>query len=145
LQGPDASAGAESSYPGERLGRPESGSGSIARPGRRFLSLLIDWVLCLLIARAIFGPGALQANGSFGAVIVLVVENILLVSTGGATFGQRLVGVQIERLDRGRIGFIASVIRAVLLGLAFPPLTLAWEQDRRGLHDLASGSVVSLR
>ena len=134
-----------SSYPGERLGRPESGPRSIARPGRRFLSLLIDWVLCLVIARGLFGPEGVQANGALLPVGILVIENLLLVTTAGATFGQRLVGVQVEKVDGHRVTLIGSLVRAVLLGLALPAITLLWEPDQRGLHDLLSGSLVSIR
>ena len=145
LQGPDATSGPDSTYPGERLGRPETGPGSLARPGRRFGSLVIDWALCLLIARGFFGPEALQPNGSLSVVGVLVVVNLVLVGTAGATVGQRLLGVQVERVDGGRPGLTKSLIRAVLLGLGIPPLTMFWERDRRGLHDLLSQTLVALR
>jgi uncharacterized RDD family membrane protein YckC len=145
LQGPDAGPESDSAYPGERLGRPEVGTGSLARPGRRLGSLLIDWAFCLLIARGFFGPEALQPNGSLSVVAVLVVVNLLLVGTAGATVGQRLVGVQVERLSGGRPGMMKALIRAVLLGLGVPALTMLWERDRRGLHDLASGTLVAIR
>lgn len=145
LQGPDATSEPESSYPGERLGRPETGTGSLARPGRRLASLLIDWAFCLLIARGFFGPEALQPNGSLSVVGVLVVVNLLLVGTAGATAGQRLVGVQVERVGGGPPGLLKALIRAVLLGLGFPALTLLWERDRRGLHDLLSQTLVAVR
>ena len=38
---PDQSLG--ETYPGERLGLPERGTGSVARWGRRILALLVDW------------------------------------------------------------------------------------------------------
>jgi uncharacterized RDD family membrane protein YckC len=145
LRGPDATSGSASTFPGERLGRPQAGQRSIARPGRRFLSLMIDWVLCLVIARGLFGPEALQPNGSLSVVGILVIENVVLVATAGATLGQRVVGVQVERLDGGRVRPLGTVVRAVLLGLGFPALTMLWENDRRGLHDVASGSLVALR
>jgi uncharacterized RDD family membrane protein YckC len=145
LPGPEAAPGDSSSFAGERLGRPESGSGSVAGTGRRLVSLLIDWGLALLIARGFFGPEALEPNGSLIPVGVLVVENVFLVATAGATAGQRLTGIQVERLDGGRPGPGATVIRAVLLGLALPALTLLWERDRRGLHELLSGTLVAAR
>jgi uncharacterized RDD family membrane protein YckC len=92
-----------------------------------------------------FGPEAVQPNGSLAVVAVLVVVNLVLVGTAGATVGQRLVGVQVERLDGSRPGVVKALIRAVLLGLAVPPLTLIWERDRRGLHDLASETLVVIR
>ncbi len=145
LQGPEAFSEPDSAFPGERLGRPESGSHSLARPGRRLASLLIDWMLCLLIARGFIGPDALLPNGSLSVVGILVLVNWLLIGTAGATVGQRLVGVQVERLDGAPPGLVKALIRAVLLGLAVPALTLIWEQDRRGLHDLLSQTVVAVR
>jgi uncharacterized RDD family membrane protein YckC len=142
LQGPDAASAPDSAFPGERLGRPETGSRSIARPGRRLLSLVIDWVLCLVIVRGFFGAGQLHTLLPVG---VLVIENLLLIGTVGATLGQRVVGVQVERIDGQRLGLVGNAVRAVLLGLGFPALTLIWEPDRRGLHDLLSGSLVALR
>jgi uncharacterized RDD family membrane protein YckC len=145
LQGPEVPSEPGSAYPGERLGRPETGPHSLARNGRRLVSLLIDWALCLLIARGFFGPEALEPNGSLSVVGILVVVNAILVGTAGATVGQRLVGVQVERLDGGRPGLAKALIRAVLLGLAVPALTLLWERDRRGLHELLSQTVVAIR
>jgi uncharacterized RDD family membrane protein YckC len=145
LQGRGPASGPGSTFPGERLGRPESGPRSIAGTGRRLLALIIDWLLCLLIARGIFGPEALHANGSLVPVGVLVVENLLLVGGAGATLGMRLVGVQVERVDGRRLGLLGTAIRSVLLGLGFPALSMLWEPDRRGLHELLSGSLVALR
>jgi uncharacterized RDD family membrane protein YckC len=145
LQGPGASSEPGSAFPGERLGRPETGSRSLAGPGRRLFGLIIDWALCLLIARGFLGAEALQPNGSLSVVVILVIENLLLVGTAGATLGQRLVGVQVERVDGSRPGLLRAAVRAVLLGLFFPALTLLWEPDRRGLHDLLSGSLVAIR
>jgi uncharacterized RDD family membrane protein YckC len=145
LQGPGTSSGPDSAYPGERLTRPESGPGSIAGIGRRLAALVIDWVLCMLIARGFFGPEALQPNGSLSVTGVFMVVNLVLVSTAGATAGQRLLGLQVERLDGSKPGFGSALIRAFLLGLAVPAITALWERDRRGLHDLAAGTLVATR
>jgi RDD family len=142
MSGPDA---LPSAFPGERLGRPEAGPGSIASTGRRLGALVIDWILCLVIARGFFGPGALEPNGSLLPVAVLVVENLLLVATAGATLGQRLTGARVETVAGARPGPGASAVRAVLLGLGVPALTLLWERDRRGLHELLSGTLAARR
>ncbi|GLY18688.1 RDD family protein [Kineosporia sp. NBRC 101677] len=143
LQGPESVTGV-SGYPGERLGFPETGRGSLARPGRRFFSLLIDWVICLVIARSFF-PEQMDP-GTAGALIplgVLFVENLLLAGTTGYTIGQRVLGLRVERVSvGGPIGLYRSLIRAVLMILVVPPITMGWDADRRGLHDLLSGSVV---
>lgn len=36
----------DSTYPGKALGLPETGPGSLARFGRRFSALLVDWLIC---------------------------------------------------------------------------------------------------
>jgi uncharacterized RDD family membrane protein YckC len=117
----------------------------VAGTGRRLAALLLDWICCLLIARGFFGPEALQPNGSLSVVGVLVVVNTLLIGTAGATAGQRLLGMQVERVDGSRPGLLKALIRAVLLGLAVPAITALWESDRRGLHDLLSGTLVANR
>jgi uncharacterized RDD family membrane protein YckC len=103
---------------------------------------VIDWALCLLIVR---GFGGAHATRALWPVAVLVIENILLVGTAGATLGQVLVGVRVETLAGGRPAPLPTVIRAVLLGLVIPAITLAWQQDHRGLHETASGTLVARR
>ena len=143
IEGPEAVTGV-SGYPGERLDRPEQGPGALARPGRRFASVLIDWVICLVIARAFFSGQVVGGTaGSFIPVGILLVENVLLVGTAGYTVGQRVLGVHVERVvGGGPLGLLRGLVRGVLLVLVIPPLTMGWDVDRRGLHDLISGSVV---
>lgn len=130
-------------YPGQDLGRPESGPRSLARPGRRIGSLLIDWLVCLLIAAGYSDAFGATAGREFYPLVVLLIENLLLIPTAGATIGQRLLGVQTERLDDGRLGLAAVAVRAVLLCLVVPPLTLIWDRNLRGGHDLAAGALVT--
>ncbi|MGO9653847.1 MAG: RDD family protein, partial [Mycobacterium sp.] len=42
--------GSRSAYPGERLGLPESGPGSLAPVGRRVAALTIDWLIAYGLA-----------------------------------------------------------------------------------------------
>jgi uncharacterized RDD family membrane protein YckC len=48
--------------------------------------------------------------------------------------------MRVERADGGAPGFVAALIRSVLLCLALPPLI--WDADQRGLHDRWAGTVV---
>jgi uncharacterized RDD family membrane protein YckC len=132
-------------YPGKRLGRPAEGPGSIAGNGRRFVSVLIDWLVCWMIARAFFGDATLHWPGSLWTNLFIGIENVLLVGTGGWTLGQRIVNVRVESLDGGHPGLAKAAIRGVLLGLGIPAITMLWERDRRGLHELASGTLVARR
>ena len=138
LEGPGATSATSSAYPGERLGRPASGPGSMAGVGRRVLGLVVDWVAALLIARTLV-PGL----GSFGPLLVLLVEQVLLVGTLGFGLGHRVVGLAVETVDGERPGVVRALVRSVLLVLAVPPLI--WDADQRGLHDKAAGTLVVRR
>ncbi len=138
LEGPGAPPGAgQGYYPGERLGRPRDGAGSVAGFGRRLLGLLLDWVIALLVARLLFrGTG----GGAFGPLLVLLVDSAVLVGTLGSTIGHRAVGLRVETLPGAAPGLLRATARALLLCLAVPPLI--WDRDQRGLHDRAAGTLV---
>ena len=105
--------------------------------------MLIDWLLCWVIARAVFGEGVLQPPGAFWVNAVFAVENFILVGAAGSTLGQKLMGCRVETVEGAFPGVRRALIRGVLLGLGLPALTLLWDRDQRGLHELASGTVVA--
>ena len=46
LSGPEpVKPGGDNGYPGEALGLPETGPRSLARLGRRFAALIVDWLI----------------------------------------------------------------------------------------------------
>jgi len=135
LNGPGAVPDASADFPGERLGLPEDGAGSVARPGRRVLGIAVDWLLCWLIARAFLG--VLQG---WGPLLVLLLEHTLLVGSAGCSVGHRLAGLRVRALAGGPAGPGRAAVRSVLLCLAVPPLI--WDRDQRGLHDKLAGTVV---
>src|SRR5512143_3628730 len=98
LDGPGVASGTPSAYPGERLGRPQTGRGSVGRPGRRLLGIAVDWVIAVLIART-FLTGM---PASLAPLAVLLVEHALLIGTAGGSIGHRLLGLRIETVDGGR-------------------------------------------
>jgi uncharacterized RDD family membrane protein YckC len=136
----------EETYPGEHLGLPEFGAGSIAGWSRRFGALLIDWIACSLIATAFFyHPAAghvtnLLEQPRLWPLAVFGVEDCLLTAFTGFTIGKRLVGLRVIRLDGRPVGFVAGLIRTVLLMLIVPALMM--DRDLRGLHDKAAKTVV---
>jgi uncharacterized RDD family membrane protein YckC len=136
LDGPGRAAPVQD-YPGQRLGRPRDGDGSVGRFGRRLGGLVVDWAIALVIGRALFGEASLAPLGVFLA------EHLLLVGTAGATIGHRLFGVRVETLQGAHPGPLAAVVRSLLLVLAVPPLVM--DADQRGLHDRAAGTVVARR
>ncbi|GII83774.1 RDD family protein [Sphaerisporangium siamense] len=133
-------AGVDLGYPGERLGLPEQGSGSVGRFGRRLGAIMVDWLICTwAITR-----GLLQADprhAGWLGLLVFAAEYVLLVGSIGMTFGMRLFGIRVASLDGGgRPPFGAVLLRTLLLCLAVP--ALIWDRDQRGLHDRAARTVV---
>lgn len=126
-------AGSKSGYPGEQLGLPETGAGSVAGVGRRLGALLIDWLLCEAIAVAAF-------HDPYLTIAVFAVEVYLLTALTGFTVGKRLLGLRVVRLDGKPVGLIWSLVRTLLFLAVVPPLV--FDRDLRGLHDKASNTVV---
>ncbi|WP_406446056.1 RDD family protein [Streptomyces sp. NBC_01613] len=125
-------AGVDFGYRGEQLGLPEEGPGSIARPGRRFGALIVDWGLCLLIAYGLITHGYDRATGNW-ALLVFFLLGVLTVGTLGFTPGKRLFGLRVIALDTGRPNPLRALLRTALLCVAVP--ALIWDRDGRGLHD----------
>ena len=141
IEGPGASSRDGGSYPGSRLGLPQRGPGSIARFGRRLVGVTIDWLLCSLVAAALWGYSITGGDsGSFKPLVSFAVQHLILVGTIGFTIGHRVVGLRVVRLGGGLPGFVPALARTILLVLAIP--ALIWDRDDRGLHDKVAGTVV---
>lgn len=125
------------SYPGERLGLPESGSGSIAKLGRRVLAIIIDWGAAVLISIAFFSYNA-WAN-----ILIFVIVQIVFIATIGGSPGHRILGMTVQRVTGGWTGVWRPVVRSLLLALVIP--AVIWDADNRGLHDKAAGTVLLRR
>ncbi|MFD9488704.1 RDD family protein [Streptomyces sp. NPDC059991] len=135
LSGPRAAAeemGVDFGYRGEQLGLPEEGPGAIAPLGRRFGAIFIDWSVSALIAYGLLAHRTLHLTNNW-ALVVFLVMSILTVGTVGFTPGKRLLGLRLIAEGGGRLGFLRSLLRSVLLCLAVP--ALVWDRDGRGLHD----------
>lgn len=136
----------DETYPGQHLGLPEFGSGSVAGWSRRFGALLIDWIACSLVAIAFFyHPAAghsanLLAQPRLWPLAVFGVEDCLLTAFTGITIGKRLLGLRVVRLDGRPVGLVSAIARTVLLMLVLPPMMM--DSDLRGLHDKAAKTVV---
>lgn len=136
---------AESSYPGERLGLPDTGSGSVARIGRRLGAVAIDWACAIIIATAFFGYHTFATAGESGLstfipMLVFIVVQAVFIPTIGGSPGHRLVGLRLIRLGGGWVGLWRPILRSVLLALVIP--AAIWDTDHRGLHDKAAGTVL---
>lgn len=135
----------ENAYPGERLGLPSTGAGSIARPGRRIGALVLDYLAATLIATAFLGYDqfALPAEAGltlFAPMAVFAAMNVLFVPTIGGTPGHRLLGMRVELQRGGWVGLWRPIVRTLLLVFVIP--AAIWDADQRGLHDKLAGTVL---
>jgi uncharacterized RDD family membrane protein YckC len=104
---------------------------------RRFGALIIDWVLCLLVANFFGDP----VRGGWPPVLVLIAEYGFFVGLFAQTPGMYFTRLRcVSYADGGRIGVIRGLLRGVLICLVLPVLIM--DDRRRGLHDRAVGSVV---
>ncbi len=131
---PPPPTGSLQAYRGERLGRPESGPGSVAGFGRRFGAILVDWLPCAVLAQL------LTRNPGTSALALFALLTLVSLTVAGRTPGHALFGLQVSRMAGGRPGFARSVGRTVLLCLVIPPVV--YNADGRGLHDRATDTVV---
>ncbi|MFB9470955.1 RDD family protein [Nonomuraea salmonea] len=132
-------AGVDLGYPGERLGLPQEGSGSVAGWGRRIGALVIDWMICTWVVVQLLlrmNP----AESPWAPALVFAVQYLLLVGFMGQTFGHRLMGVRVAAMDGRDPRGMPVLVRTVLLSLAVP--AVIWDRDHRGVHDRVSNTVV---
>jgi hypothetical protein len=128
-----------SRWPGERLGLPDTGPGSVGRVGRRIAALAIDQVIAVGVAFSIFNYTFLNYSG-FVVSGVFVLLQIVFIPTIGGSIGHRLTGLRMITLTAGWTGPWRPIVRSVLLGFAIP--ALVWDSDQRGFHDKVAGTVL---
>jgi hypothetical protein len=132
-------------YPGQELGLPEAGAGSLAPIGRRLLALVVDW----LVAYGLAGLGM-----PFGIVTPAVLPTAVLlvwfalgtaaVRLFGFTPGQYALRLTVVPTDRRRhVGTGRAAARAALIALVLPALFL--DADGRGLQDRLTFTAVVRR
>jgi len=144
LSGPGSVLPPQQAYRGERLGLPADGRGSLAGWGRRLAALVVDWLACLLLVR-LFLPSIDYGTpaSSLATMGFFLAELTLFTWLVSASFGQRLLGLAVLRLDGGAPGLLRAFVRSVQVCLLVPPLV--WDRDGRGLHDRSVGTVLVLR
>ncbi|WP_040164309.1 RDD family protein [Microbacterium gorillae] len=121
-------------YPGERLGLPEDGPGSIGKLGRRIAALAIDYIPVIIIAIAFFD------YDSIAVIVLFAVIQILFIPTIGGSPGHRIMGLRLVRSDGAWTGVWRPIVRTILLVLVIP--AVIWDADHRGLHDKIAGTIL---
>jgi uncharacterized RDD family membrane protein YckC len=130
---------AENRWPGERLGLPESGPRSIARPGRRIAALVIDWAIASAISVAFFSTGEWQTNGFITLGLFAGIQLVFLLFLNGGV-GHLLLGMRVVPLNPGRLAPWRALVRTLLVCLFVP--AVIWDADQRGLHDRLAGTLL---
>ncbi|WP_286343736.1 RDD family protein [Frondihabitans sucicola] len=124
----------KSPWPGHDLGLPQEGPRSMGRFGRRIIALVIDWLLAVIISITFFH------YNSFATLGVFAVMQIVFLITIGGSIGHIVVRLRLTPLSGGYIGVWRPIVRTVLLCLVIP--AVIYDQDQRGLHDRAIGSIL---
>ena len=124
---------------------PQTGTGSIARPGRRIGALLIDYVAATIIATGFLGYDQFALPGEagltmFAPMAVFAVLQILFIPTAGGSPGHRILGMRVVRLGGGWVGVWRPIVRTLLIVVVIP--AVIWDADQRGIHDKVTGLVL---
>lgn len=136
-EGPGESADRPGGYPGQRLGLPAEGPGSVAGLGRRAVAFGFDLVLSALVA-GLFTAPSLPGNWS---VLAWAVLTVIPTAVFGMTPGMVLFGLRVARLGGATfVGVPRALLRTALLFFVVPAVVT--NSDKRGLHDRAVGTVV---
>jgi uncharacterized RDD family membrane protein YckC len=132
-------------YPGEPLGLPEHGPGSLAGMGRRLVALLVDWLLAYGIAALGMKLGLISVQMLSSAVLVVwLVIGALAVRLFEFTPGQFALGLRVTSVDeRLHVGLGRAVTRGALIAFVIPALFV--DVDGRGIQDRVTGTAVVRR
>ncbi|MCH9721421.1 MAG: RDD family protein [Actinomycetia bacterium] len=144
LSGPE-SVGSGDGVPGQRLGLPPDGPGSLARSGRRIAALMVDWMIAYGLAGLGMAVGFF--NISFLATAVLLIWFILgvvSVRLFGFSPGQYLLGLRVASIDnRLHVGTGRAAARGLMIALVIPALFT--DSDGRGIQDRVTATAVVRR
>lgn len=110
---------------------------------RRIGALFLDWIIATLIARLIliWLPNDNEALAAFAPLVVFWAMTTLLIGTLGYSIGKRIFVLKVVNPNDQTIGLPRAAVRQFLLCLVVPAVLLT--DMRRGLHDVAGGSMVA--
>ncbi|MBX3099938.1 MAG: RDD family protein [Salinibacterium sp.] len=124
-------------WPGKRLGLPENGPRSIARPGRRLIALALDWGIAILISVAFFSYEA------WATLAIFAVAQVVFLLTANGSVGHLVLGMRVVPVAGGYLGLWRPFARTILLCLVIP--AVIWDRDQRGMHDRWPATVLVRR
>jgi RDD family len=132
-------------YPGQRLGLPERGAGSLARMGRRIAALFVDWLIAYGLAALGMAVGIVSMMTLSTAVLaVWLVLGAVSVRLFGFTPGQYALGLLVVPVDgRLHVSFGRAVVRVLMIALVIPALIA--DADLRGMQDRLTNTAVVRR
>ncbi|MFT3900385.1 MAG: RDD family protein [Gordonia sp. (in: high G+C Gram-positive bacteria)] len=154
LSGPrvDDTAAKDNEYPGQDLGLPAAGPGSLPSGARRVGGLFLDWIMAYAAAFLFVGNAATVeerlAAVTFPQLAIWFVIGVGTVTLFGFTPGQFAVGLRVIRVDlgdantemRAAVGVFRAVVRQVLIVLIVPALIN--DNNGRALHDRVTQTAV---
>ena len=110
----------------------------VARAGRRFLAITIDWLMSWAVGSIFFEQ---NQGRPFWIALVFFLQIFILTSTTGASAGQRLLKLRVLRYpELEPLGVGATLLRTLLILLVIP--AVVYDNEGRGLHDRIVGSAV---
>jgi uncharacterized RDD family membrane protein YckC len=113
----------------------------VAGFGRRLGAICIDWAVALGMTLLLFRNAPYgSAESQIATLSLFALEIILLTWLSSASFGQRILGLQVLRTSGERLSLGRVVLRTLLICLVIPAVVL--DSNGRGLHDRAVDSVV---
>lgn len=129
-------------WPGEKLGLPETGAGSMASVARRAGAVTIDWIMCWILAMTFVRFTDILGSTPTVTLIFWIILGILGGWLFAGTPGHKLLGMGVARIDVGgaRVGLWRAVVRTLLTSFILPAAMV--DSDGRGLHDRATGTAV---
>ncbi len=154
LSGPrlDDVATKDNEYPGQDLGLPADGPGSLAGGWRRVMGLLVDWLAAYALAFAfVAGEPTFEAKlnaVAFPQLAIWFVVGVGTVTLFGFTPGQFAVGLRVIRVDlgadngqmRAAVGIVRALVRQLLIVVIVPALIN--DNNGRALHDRVTQTAV---
>jgi uncharacterized RDD family membrane protein YckC len=125
----------------------------------RFVAVVIDWVVMLVVQGVLFGVGWMVSGGTmnggmavkgavnFFATFIWAAYYIFFHWLWGQTLGKMALQIKVVSMDGGPLSFgqaagryFASILSAIILCIGF--IMAGIRSDKRALHDLLAGTRV---